>query len=246
MSMMLSKETFPECLMCLTFFLSRGGSCHKSIAQQLSATWKVSLHSPAETLLSFLFASTSGHHIRVVRGANTLRALITNAAALGTTSTAACLFWIVSLHVTRRPSQSFLVALRISSPIFFGERPRGPIFGAREDAPGTSPPVARTYTMVIAVGSNLGGILAAVKLLHGLPDERWLPTGLYTYYTANPAASPVLYMHYYIEGGWRRRSTKPPRSYTLPLLFPIQPASQPMRASPSHGSTCRRRRRKRA
>ena len=39
------------------------------------------------------------------------------------------------------PTQS-PVAFAISSPTFFGDKPRGPIFGARaEDAP-TSPPVA--------------------------------------------------------------------------------------------------------
>jgi hypothetical protein len=37
------------------------------------------------------------------------------------------------------------VAFAISSPTFFGDRPRGPIFGAKaEDAP-TSPPVARRW-----------------------------------------------------------------------------------------------------
>ena len=48
----------------------------------------------------------------------------------------------------------------LSSPIFFGERPRGPIFGAREEAAPTSPPVARTYTSTTAEGSNLGGCAA--------------------------------------------------------------------------------------
>lgn len=42
------------------------------------------------------------------------------------------------------------------SPIFLGDRPRGPIFGARDDAAPTSPPVARTYTSTTAEGSNLG------------------------------------------------------------------------------------------
>ena len=34
------------------------------------------------------------------------------------------------------------VAFAISSPTFFGERPRGPILGARADEAPTSPPVA--------------------------------------------------------------------------------------------------------
>ena len=43
--------------------------------------------------------------------------------------------------------QSFLftqspVALAISSPTFFGDRPRGPILGARAEEAPTSPPVA--------------------------------------------------------------------------------------------------------
>ncbi|KAG6542544.1 hypothetical protein Mapa_016015 [Marchantia paleacea] len=72
------------------------------------------------------------------------RALITNAAADGTTATLACLFWTVSFTVTLKPFQSFAVSLAISSPIFFGESPRGPILGAKEEAAPTSPPVTRT------------------------------------------------------------------------------------------------------
>ena len=45
-------------------------------------------------------------------------------------------------------------------PIFFGDRPSGPIFGASEDAAPTSPPVARTYTSTTALGSNFGGMAA--------------------------------------------------------------------------------------
>ncbi|CAL9128289.1 unnamed protein product [Musa acuminata var. zebrina] len=73
-----------------------------------------------------------------------LRALMTRAAAEGTTVTLACRFWTVSLTVTRRPFQSLAVSLAMSSPIFFGDSPRGPIFGARELAAPTSPPVTRT------------------------------------------------------------------------------------------------------
>ncbi|CDP06740.1 unnamed protein product [Coffea canephora] len=46
----------------------------------------------------------------------------------------------------------------MSSPIFFGERPSGPILGARELAAPTSPPVTRTNTSTTWVGSNFGGI----------------------------------------------------------------------------------------
>jgi hypothetical protein len=79
--------------------------------------------------------------------------------AEGTTETAACRFWIVSLTVTRRPfcwgisnghdakakdcqrTQS-IVAFEISSPTFFGDKPRGPILGASVAEAPISPPVA--------------------------------------------------------------------------------------------------------
>ena len=85
------------------------------------------------------------------------RALMTSAAAEGTTEHLACLFCTVSLTVTRRPLQSLAVSLAMSSPIFLGDRPRGPIFGAREEAAPTSPPVTRTNTSITSLGSNLGG-----------------------------------------------------------------------------------------
>ncbi|KAK9152325.1 hypothetical protein Syun_010634 [Stephania yunnanensis] len=59
-----------------------------------------------------------------------------------------------SLAVTHREFHRHYEALRVlgvslamSSPIFFGERPSGPIFGAGELAAPTSPPVTRTYTI---------------------------------------------------------------------------------------------------
>merc|ERR1719394_190242 len=64
------------------------------------------------------------------------------AAADGQTEIAACLFWTVSCTVIFRPFHS-VVALAMSSPIFLGERPRGPTFGAREDVAPTSPPTTR-------------------------------------------------------------------------------------------------------
>merc|ERR1719445_2198643 len=60
------------------------------------------------------------------------KALMTRAAAEGTTEQVACLFWILSCTVTLRPFQS-AVALAMSSPIFLGERPRGPTLGAMAD-----------------------------------------------------------------------------------------------------------------
>merc|ERR1712180_332055 len=87
-----------------------------------------------------------------------LRALMMRAAAEGTTLTLACLFWMVSLTVIFRPFQSE-VALAMSSPIFLGERPKGPTLGAREEVAATSPPTALRYTYLTSLGSNLGPIL---------------------------------------------------------------------------------------
>ncbi|XAR72112.1 3-isopropylmalate dehydrogenase [Bertholletia excelsa] len=94
-----------------------------------------------------------------------LRALMTSAAAEGTTETLAWRFCTVSFTVTRRPFQSLAVSLAMSSPIFFGERPRGPILGASELAAPTSPPVTRTKTSTTWVGSNLGGIVTVALRL---------------------------------------------------------------------------------
>ena len=52
---------------------------------------------------------------------------------------------LVSFIVILRPFQS-PVALAISSPTFFVDRPRGPILGARADVAPTSPPVHLRYT----------------------------------------------------------------------------------------------------
>merc|ERR1711902_461382 len=80
------------------------------------------------------------------------------AAAEGTTLTLACLFWMVSLTVIFRPFHSE-VALAMSSPIFLGERPKGPTLGARDEVAATSPPTALRQTILISLGSNLGGML---------------------------------------------------------------------------------------
>merc|ERR1719317_392103 len=69
------------------------------------------------------------------------KALMTRAAAEGTTEQVACLFWIFSWTVTLSPFQS-AVALAMSSPIFLGDKPRGPTLGARELVAPTSPPTA--------------------------------------------------------------------------------------------------------
>merc|ERR1719481_1948403 len=74
-----------------------------------------------------------------------------SAEADGTTSIAACLFWMVNLTVILRPFQS-PVALAMSSPTFLGDRPRGPILGARADVAPTSPPVHLMYTTLTSRG----------------------------------------------------------------------------------------------
>merc|ERR1712002_537534 len=68
-----------------------------------------------------------------------LSALMMSAAAEGTTVTVACLFCTRSWTVTFKPFHS-PVDLAISSPIFFGDRPRGPTLGARDEVAATSPP----------------------------------------------------------------------------------------------------------
>lgn len=52
--------------------------------------------------------------------------------------------------------RSTYVALAISSPTFLGDRPRGPILGARADEAPTSPPVALRWIILTSLGSNLG------------------------------------------------------------------------------------------
>merc|ERR1719237_1929662 len=83
-----------------------------------------------------------------------LSALIIKAEADGIISTVAWRLMIVSFTVTFMPFQS-IVAFWMSSPTFLGERPRGPIFGASDEAEQTSPPTARMMTYF--GGSLLGG-----------------------------------------------------------------------------------------
>merc|ERR1719474_372279 len=87
-----------------------------------------------------------------------LRALMMRAAAEGTTLTLACRFWMVSWTVIFKPFQSW-VALAMSSPIFLGDKPRGPTLGARVAVAATSPPTALKQTTLISLGSNFGGMV---------------------------------------------------------------------------------------
>ncbi|EPY30283.1 large subunit ribosomal protein L12e [Strigomonas culicis] len=95
--------------------------------------------------------------------AGSLSARMRREAADGVTMTVATRFFTRSSQVTFRPFQS-LVALAMSSPIFFAFRPRGPTLGAREAVAATSPPTARTMTVISTLGSNFGGISNQVPL----------------------------------------------------------------------------------
>merc|ERR1740116_29842 len=83
-----------------------------------------------------------------------LRALMIKAEAEGIISTVAWRLMMVNLTVTFMPFQS-MVAFWMSSPTFLGDRPRGPIFGASDEALPTSPPMARMMTYL--GGSFEGG-----------------------------------------------------------------------------------------
>merc|ERR1719231_200926 len=78
--------------------------------------------------------------------------------AFGSTSTFAARFWMVSLTVTRIPFHAE-VPLKMSSPTFFGDMPRGPTFGASTDDGACSPPYWRKQTTLTSLGSNLGAIV---------------------------------------------------------------------------------------
>ncbi|CAO2602536.1 hypothetical protein LEMLEM_LOCUS11266, partial [Lemmus lemmus] len=82
------------------------------------------------------------------------------AEAEGTTSTWASLFRIVSFTVILSPFQS-PVALAMSSPTSFGDRPRGPILGTKANVAPTSPPVHLRYTTLILLGLSLSGMVEA-------------------------------------------------------------------------------------
>lgn len=62
---------------------------------------------------------------------------------------------MVSLTVMGRPFHS-LVFFWMSSPIFLGERPRGPSLGARAAVFPTSPPIARRITYCASPGPDRG------------------------------------------------------------------------------------------
>merc|ERR1719253_1897420 len=83
--------------------------------------------------------------------------------ALGSTSTFAARFWMVSLTVTRMPFHAE-VPLTISSPTFLGDMPRGPTFGASTDDGAVSPPYWRRVTILTSFGSNFGAMFACAEV----------------------------------------------------------------------------------
>merc|ERR1719316_2552585 len=89
-------------------------------------------------------------------------ALMTKLVALGSTSTFAARFWIVSRTVMRIPFQAE-VPFTMSSPIFFGDMPRGPTFGASTEEGACSPPYWRRQTILTSLGSNLGAMLPCAR-----------------------------------------------------------------------------------
>merc|ERR1719491_2665428 len=79
--------------------------------------------------------------------------------ALGSMSTLAARFWMVSLTVTRMPFHA-PVPFTMSSPTFLGDMPRGPTFGANTEEGACSPPYCLNVTIFTSFASNLGAILA--------------------------------------------------------------------------------------
>ena len=74
-----------------------------------------------------------------------------------------------AMHITKsaaRPSQTLT---------FLGDRPRGPILGAREDAAPTSPPVARTYTCGQAAAGRIRQCIHSCTATAAAPER--MPLG---------------------------------------------------------------------
>merc|ERR1719198_2825718 len=93
---------------------------------------------------------------RSLRGS--FSSLMTRLVAFGSTSTFAARFWIVKPTVILMPFQA-AVPFTMSSPIFLGDIPRGPTFGASTDEGACSPPYWRRQTIFTSLGSNFGAIL---------------------------------------------------------------------------------------
>merc|ERR1719152_2565 len=91
-----------------------------------------------------------------------LSALMIRLVAFGSTSTFAARFWIVSRTVMRIPFHAE-VPLTMSSPIFFGDMPRGPTFGARTDDGACSPPYCLRHTIFTSFGSNFGAMVVGAS-----------------------------------------------------------------------------------
>merc|ERR1719460_214530 len=112
------------------------------MVRAISMTWSRVMLPSCLMFFSFLRSRTGS-----------LSALMIRELAEGTISTVAWRLMIVSLTVTFMPFQS-MVAFWMSSPTFLGERPRGPILGASDDAEPISPPTAR---MITYLGGSFDG-----------------------------------------------------------------------------------------
>eukprot|EP00091_Calanus_sinicus_P004565 TRINITY_DN148_c0_g1_i13.p2 TRINITY_DN148_c0_g1~~TRINITY_DN148_c0_g1_i13.p2 ORF type:complete len:137 (+),score=17.57 TRINITY_DN148_c0_g1_i13:142-552(+) len=92
-----------------------------------------------------------------------LRALMMRAAAEGTTEQVACLFWILSWTVTFRPFQS-PVALAMSSPIFLGDKPRGPTVGGEGGGGSNLSTHGSQVDILHLIGVELGSHLVGLRV----------------------------------------------------------------------------------
>merc|ERR1712107_703054 len=87
---------------------------------------------------------------------DSFKALMTRAAAEGTTEQVACLFWILSCTMTLRPFQS-AVALAMSSPILGGKTKRTDLGGKRAggaDFATDRPQVDELHLIGVELGSH--------------------------------------------------------------------------------------------
>ena len=133
MLMTASNVMFPLCLMFFTFFRSRGGSFN---------SFKIKAEAVG-TIVGVAYKNLEVMYIRrkkVLSEKERTTRLMT-----------------LSLTTTLIPFQS-MVAFWISSPTFFGDKPKGPSFGASEEAEPISPPTAFIITIFSSPAAGGGPI----------------------------------------------------------------------------------------
>jgi len=89
--------------------------------------------------------------------------LINYGAALGWIANVATLFWTFISTMTLIPFH-LAVSLAKSSPTFLAFKPKGPSFGANDDAAPASPPTVLIFKIFNSDGSIFGGILVCCFL----------------------------------------------------------------------------------